>query len=165
MDRATSKDLVRVRLNVQGEEQGPDKRHSLNLYGVLPGQSGKYILHLAHVDGFLYAQHCNGGGLALTMALAKHLAKIPANKRKHGHIFLMVGDHENPGVGATDKFIEKNRELMENDVLMVLRPEKTGMVLAEEAQLQLLLVIYHWHTEQMVVDLVGSRQVHVIYSV
>jgi len=128
LDRATPKDPVRMRLNVQGEEQGPDKRHSLNLYGVLPGQSGKYILHLAHVDGFLYAQHCNGGGVALTMALAKHLAKIPANKRNHGHIFLMVGDHENPGVGATDKFIEKNRELMENDVLMVLRPEKPGMV-------------------------------------
>ena len=128
LDRASPKNPVKVRLNVQGEEQGPDKRQSLNLYGVLPGQSGKYILHLAHIDGFLYAQHCNGGGVALTMALAKHIAKIPASKRRHGHIFLMVGDHENPGVGATDKFILKNRELMENDVLMVLRPEKPGMV-------------------------------------
>ena len=128
LDRATPKDPVRVRLNVQGEEQGPDKRHSYNVYGVLPGKSGKYIVHLAHVDGFLYAVHCNAGGVAMNMALAKHLVNIPENQREHGHIFLFVGDHENPGVGATDKFIQKNRELMENDVLMVLRPEKPGMV-------------------------------------
>lgn len=128
LDRATPEQPVRMRLDVQGEEQGPDKRYSYNVYGVLPGQSGKYILHITHIDGFLYAQHCNGGGVAMQMAMAKHYAALPADTRRHGLIFLFVGDHENPGVGATDKFVEANRDLMENDLLVVLRPEKPGMV-------------------------------------
>ena len=128
IDRSTPDSRVRMRLDVQGEEQGPDKRYSYNVYGILPGQSGKYILHITHIDGFLYAQHCNGGGVAMQMAIAKHYAEKPAEERRHGLIFLFVGDHENPGVGATDKFVEANRELMENDVLVVLRPEKPGMV-------------------------------------
>ena len=128
IDRSTPDSRVRMRLDVRGEEQGPDKRYSYNVYGILPGQSGKYILHITHIDGFLYAQHCNGGGVAMQMAIAKHYAEKPAEERRHGLIFLFVGDHENPGVGATDKFVEVNRELMENDVLVVLRPEKPGMV-------------------------------------
>ncbi len=128
LDRATADQPVRMRLDVQGEEQGPDKRFSYNVYGVLPGQSGKYILHITHIDGFLYAQHCNGGGVAMQMAMAKHYATLPADQRRHGLIFLFVGDHENPGVGATDKFVEANRDLMENNLLVVLRPEKPGMV-------------------------------------
>ena len=128
LDRATPQQPVRMRLDVQGEEQGPDKRFSYNVYGVLPGQSGKYILQITHIDGFLYAQHCNGGGVAMQMAMARHYAALPAEQRQHGLIFLFVGDHENPGVGATDKFVEANRELMERDLLVVLRPEKPGMV-------------------------------------
>ena len=128
LDRATPNQPVMMRLDVQGEEQGPDKRYSYNVYGVLPGQSGKYILHITHIDGFLYAQHCNGGSVAMQMAMAKHYADLPAEQRRHGLIFLFVGDHENPGVGATDKFVEANRELMERDVLVVIRSEKPGMV-------------------------------------
>ena len=128
LDRAMPDDPVRMRLDIQGEEQGADKRYSYNVYGVLPGQSGKYILHITHIDGFLYAQHCNGGGVAMQLAMAKHYASQPAEQRRHGLIFLFVGDHENPGVGATDKFIEANRELMERDLLVVLRPEKPGLV-------------------------------------
>jgi len=128
LDRATPTQPVRMRLDIQGEEQGSDKRYSYNVYGVLPGQSGKYILHITHIDGFLYAQHCNGGGVAMQMAMAKHYAGLPMEQRRHGLIFLFVGDHENPGVGATDKFVEANRKLMERDILVVLRPEKPGMV-------------------------------------
>ncbi len=128
LDRATADQPVRMRLDVQGEEQGQDKRFSYNVYGILPGQSGKYILHVTHIDGFLYAQHCNGGGVAMQMAMAKHYAALPTDQRRHGLIFLFVGDHENPGVGATDKFVDANRHLMENDILVVLRPEKPGLV-------------------------------------
>lgn len=103
-------------------------RYSYNVYGVLPGQSGKYILHITHIDGFLYAEHCNGGGVAMQMAMAKHYAAQSDEPRRHGLIFLFVGDHENPGVGATDKFVEKNRKLMEEELIAVLRPEKPGMV-------------------------------------
>ena len=128
LDRATADEPVRMRLDVQGEEQGPDIRYSYNVYGVLPGQSGKYILHITHIDGFLYAEHCNGGSVAMQMAMAKHYAAQSDESRRHGLIFLFVGDHENPGVGATDKFIEANRKLMAEDLLAVIRSEKPGMV-------------------------------------
>lgn len=128
LDRASRDKPVTVRLNVQGAEEGGDVRYSYNVYGILPGQSGKYILNMTHVDGFLYGIHCNGGAVAMQLAMARHYAKIPQEKRQHGQIFLFVGDHENPGVGATDKFIEANRQLVENDLLMILRPEKPGMI-------------------------------------
>ncbi|MCX2980847.1 hypothetical protein EYC98_08155 [Halieaceae bacterium IMCC14734] len=128
LDRASADQPVTVRLNVQGAEEAGDVRYSYNVYGTLPGRSGKYILYLAHVDGFLYAMHCNGGAVAMLLAMANHYAKVPMEERAHGMIFLFVGDHENPGVGATDKFIETNRQLVENDLLLVLRPEKPGMI-------------------------------------
>ncbi|MEP6160357.1 MAG: hypothetical protein ABJ171_08320 [Halieaceae bacterium] len=128
VDRASPENPVKVRLNVQGREQGADERYSYNVYGLLPGRSGKYILHLAHVDGFLYALHCNAGAVAMNLALANHYGKMSAQEREHGHIFLFVGDHENPGVGATDKFIENNTALVNEDLLIILRPEKPGMV-------------------------------------
>jgi len=128
LDRADPGEAVTVRLNVQGREEGGEVRYSYNVYGLLPGKSGKYILMLSHVDGFLYGMHCNGGAVSLMLSMARHYAKVPARKRDHGLIFLFVGDHENPGVGATDKFIETNRQLVENDLLMILRPEKPGMI-------------------------------------
>ena len=107
LDLADRNHPVKVKLNVQGAEEGGDVRYSYNVYGVLPGNSGKYILNLAHVDGFLYGIHCNAGSVAMNLAMAKHYANIPQENREHGLIFLLVGDHENPGVGATEKFIEK----------------------------------------------------------
>ena len=62
------------------------------------------------------------------MPMAKHYATQSDESRRHGLIFLFVGDHENPGVGATDKFIEANRKLMEEDLLAVIRSEKPAMV-------------------------------------
>lgn len=127
IDRASAEQPVRVRLDVQGAEEGPDVRYSYNVYGVLPGQSGKYVMVMAHLDGLLYAQHCNGGSVAMNLALAKHYAALSPEERRHGMIFLFVGDHENPGVGATDKWIEKNPDLVD-DLLVILRPEKLGML-------------------------------------
>jgi len=127
LDRATPKKPVKVRLNVQGAEEGGDVRYSHNVYGVIPGKSGKYFLHLVHLDAFLYGIHCNAGSVAMNMALANHYAKVPEEQREHGQIFLFVGDHENPGVGATDIFRDANKDLVDN-LLMILRPEKIGMV-------------------------------------
>ena len=58
---------------VEGTMEGSaEGRTSANVYGVIPGQSGKFVV-------------------------------------------LVVGDHEDPGVGATDHFIDTNRELIEHD--------------------------------------------------
>jgi len=127
LDRATKEQPVIAKLNVQGKEEGPDKRYSYNVTGVLPGKSGKYIMLMGHVDGFLYAVHCNAGAVAMNLALAKHYANIPADEREHGLIFLFVGDHENPGVGATDKWLETHENLADN-LLVNLRPEKIGII-------------------------------------
>ena len=127
LDKATPENPVVARLNVQGEEQGPDKRYSYNVYGVLPGQTDEYIMLLSHIDGFLYGVHCNAGAVSMNLAVAKHYAQLPLEQRTHGLIVLFVGDHENPGVGATDKWLETNPDLAEK-LLVNLRPEKVGMI-------------------------------------
>lgn len=128
LDRATPDDPVMVKLDVQGHMESGDQRISGNTYAVLPGQSGDYIVIPTHVDGYFYGIHDNGSSIALNLALARHYAKLPLSQRKHGIIFLFQGDHEVPGVGGTLPFIEKHRQLMSENLLLVLRPEHLGMV-------------------------------------
>lgn len=128
LDRATPEHPVVMRLDVQGEMESGEARMSGNVYGILPGQSGEYIVIPTHVDGYFYGIHDNGASVALNLALARHYAALPAEERAHGLIFLFQGDHEVPGVGGTIPFIEKNRTQMEEHLLLVLRPEHLGMM-------------------------------------
>lgn len=128
LDRATADDPVIAELNVQGHMESGDDRISGNAYAILPGQSGDYIVIPSHVDGYFYGLHDNGASVAMNLALAKHYANRPLEEREHGLIFLFQGDHEVPGVGGTIPFIDKHRKLMEEHLLLVLRPEHLGMV-------------------------------------
>ncbi len=128
LDRASDDNPVTVRLNVQGHMESGGQRISGNVYAILPGQSGDYIVIPTHVDGYFYGIHDNGASVALNLALAKHYAGIELEKRQHGIIFLFQGDHEVPGVGGTLPFIEKYKELMQKHLLLVLRPEHLGML-------------------------------------
>ncbi|MEP0203574.1 MAG: M28 family peptidase [Halioglobus sp.] len=128
LDRATTDSPVIVRLEVQGQMESGDQRISGNTYAILPGRSGDYIVIPTHVDGYFYGIHDNGSSVALNLALARHYATIPLEKREHGIIFLFQGDHEVPGVGGTLPFIDRYRDQMEHDLLLVLRPEHLGMI-------------------------------------
>ncbi len=128
LDRVTKGNPVNVQLNVQGHMESGEQRISGNTYAVLPGQSGEYIVIPTHVDGYFYGLFDNGSSVALNLALARHYARIPFDKRQHGIIFLFQGDHEVPGVGGTLPFIDKYRTLMEEHLLLILRPEHLGMV-------------------------------------
>jgi len=101
LDRASDETPVTVRLNVQGHMESGEQRMSGNVYAILPGQSGDYIVIPTHVDGYFYGIHDNGASVALNLALARYYAKIPLAQRAHGIIFLFQGDHEVPGVGGT----------------------------------------------------------------
>lgn len=128
LDRSSAEDPVVLEMNIQGRMEPRAERVSGNVYGMLPGQSGKYIVIPSHVDGYFYGIHDNGSSVALNLALADYYSKIPFQERQHGLIFLFQGDHEVPGVGGTLPFIEKHRRLMEENLLLVLRPEHLGMM-------------------------------------
>ncbi|ASI96144.1 hypothetical protein [Vibrio rotiferianus] len=126
LDRAT--DDVLVKMVVKGEMEDGSTRQSSNVYGFIPGTTGKYILMTFHSDSYFYGLHDNGGTAAMVMAAAKHYAARPLEQRGHGLAVLSVGDHEHPGVGATDRFIEDNHHFVRDEMLMVLRPEKLGLI-------------------------------------
>jgi hypothetical protein len=128
LDRATVDKPVTVRLDIRGHMESGEQRISGNTYAILPGQSGDYIVIPTHVDGYFYGLFDNGSSVALNLALARHYASIPVEKREHGIIFLFQGDHEVPGVGGTLPFIAKHQQLMEEHLLLVLRPEHLGMI-------------------------------------
>ena len=128
LDRVTPDKPVMVRLDVQGHMEPVGKRMTGNVYATLSGQSGDYIVIPSHVDGYFYGIHDNGASVALNLALARHYARIPIEERQHGLIFLFQGDHEVPGVGGTLPFIEEHRQLMQDHLLLVLRPEHLGMM-------------------------------------
>jgi hypothetical protein len=128
LDRATPDAPVVAELDVQGRMETRNERISGNVYAILPGRSGDYIVIPTHVDGYFYGLHDNGSSVALNLALARHYAQVPFEQREHGLIFLFQGDHEVPGVGGTLPFIEKHRALMKEHLLVVVRPEHLGMV-------------------------------------
>ncbi|HIF92481.1 MAG TPA: M28 family peptidase [Myxococcales bacterium] len=128
LDRATEEKPVVAEIEIQGRMESGKDRMSGNVYAMLPGRSGDYIVIPTHVDGYFYGIHDNGSSVALNLSLAEHYAKIPPRQREHGIIFLFQGDHEVPGVGGTLPFIDKHRKLMKDHLLVVLRPEHLGML-------------------------------------
>lgn len=129
LDRATPDEPVIAELDVQGHMESGADRISGNVYAILDGRSGDYIVIPSHVDGYFYGLHDNGASVAMNLALASHYAQMPLEEREHGLIFLFQGDHEVPGVGGTIPFIDKHRQLMEEHLLVVLRPEHLGMLM------------------------------------
>ena len=128
LDRADESNPVKVRMCVRGEMEDGTQRSSSNVYGFIPGNTGKSVVMTFHTDSYFYGLHDNAGTAAMVMAAAKHYAARPLEERGHGLVILSVGDHEHPGVGATDKFIEQNLDFVRNEMLMVLRPEKLGVI-------------------------------------
>ncbi|MGR5209802.1 hypothetical protein ACPV4A_04595 [Vibrio rotiferianus] len=126
LDRST--DAVLVKMVVNGEMEDGISRQSSNVYGFIPGTTGKSVLMTFHSDSYFYGLHDNGGTAAMVMSAAKHYSSRPIEERGHGLVILSVGDHEHPGVGATDLFIEKNHSFVRDEMLMVIRPEKLGLI-------------------------------------
>lgn len=126
IDRATQSDPVKVRMVVEGRNHLPSELQTGNVYGILPGKSGKYIMMFTHVDGYFYGLHDNGASVAANLALARYYASKPLEQREHGFIFLFQGGHERTGVGGTRDFATKYGDLMKNDLLLVSRMEHLG---------------------------------------
>lgn len=127
-DRADKQHPLLVKMNVQGQMDKPEDRMSGNVYGVLPGKSGKYIIVLSHMDSYFYGLLDNATSVAKNLSLAKYYASMPEDKREHGIIFLFQGDHEVPGVGGTREFVKKWKTKVDEDLLIVLRSEHLGFI-------------------------------------
>lgn len=128
IDRSTDEEPVKLNMNVQGQMEHGKDRMSGNVFAKVPGKSGKYILMPAHVDGYFYGIHDNGAAVAMHLALARYYSSLPLEKREHGFIFLFQGDHEVPGVGGTLPFAKKYKQMLKNDLLMVLKSEHIGLI-------------------------------------
>jgi len=126
LDRASPTNPVMVRMVVEGRNHPPAELQTGNVYGILPGKSGKYIMMFTHVDGYFYGLHDNGASVAANLALAKYYASLPLEQREHGLIFLFEGGHERTGVGGTRHFASKYTDLMKNDILLISRMEHLG---------------------------------------
>ncbi|MGF1735580.1 M28 family peptidase [Photobacterium satsumensis] len=127
LDRATAENPVKANMKVRGVIESGKDRMSGNVWAKLPGKSGKYIILPTHVDGYFYGIHDNGASVAMNMALANYYANKPKEEREHGIIFMFQGDHEVPGVGGTVPFVRDNKEFLEENLLMVIRPEHLGL--------------------------------------
>ena len=126
LDRVTPTDPVMVRMVVEGRNHPPAELQTGNVYGILPGKSGKYIMMFTHVDGYFYGLHDNGASDAANLALARYYAALPLEQREHGFIFLFEGGHERTGVGGTRHFASKYTDLMKNNMLLISRMEHLG---------------------------------------
>ena len=89
---------IRAHLTVTGEME---ERQSGHVMGWIKGKSDKIILITMHVDGYFYAMHDNGAGVAIGLELARLFAQKPPEEREYTMLFHFSGDHEVPGAGGS----------------------------------------------------------------
>jgi len=107
------KGTVSAHLTVTGEME---ERSSGHVMGWLKGKTDKVILITMHVDGYFYAMHDNGAGVAMGLEFARLFAKKTIEEREYTMLFHFSGDHEVPGAGGT-RLIAKRREIMDRVIV------------------------------------------------
>lgn len=103
---------TKVRLTVRG---GMEERESGHILGFLEGRSDKILLITMHVDGYFYAIHDNGAGVAIGMDLARRFSAKPVSERPYSMLFHFSGDHEVPGAGGS-RILAAKRDIMDKVV-------------------------------------------------
>ncbi len=102
------KGIVKGHLTVTGEME---ERQSGHVMGWLKGKTDKIILITMHVDGYFYAMHDNGAGVAMGLESARLFAEKTIAEREYTMLFHFSGDHEVPGAGGT-RILAKRRDIM-----------------------------------------------------
>jgi hypothetical protein len=115
IEAADPDDPPQARLTVNGELH--TEGTSQNLIGVLPGASDENLILTAHIDGYWNAVLDNGMGVASLMALARHYAEVPRERRPRNLVFLVTGDHELEGAGGSAVFQASHPDLISRSVL------------------------------------------------
>lgn len=93
-----------------------EERQSGHVMGWLKGKTDKIIMLTMHVDGYFYAMHDNGAGVAIGLELARLLAQKTLKEREYTILFHFSGDHEVPGAGGS-RILAKNTELMKRVIV------------------------------------------------
>lgn len=88
-----------------------EERSSGHVMGLLKGKTDKTILLTMHVDGYFYAMHDNGAGVAIGLELARLFTQKPIKEREYSILFHFSGDHEVPGAGGS-RILAKRTDIM-----------------------------------------------------
>ena len=138
-----------ITLNIQGEME---ERKSGHVLAFIKGKSEKTILLTMHVDGYFYAIHDNGAGVAIGMELAKYFSQKNQTELPYSLLFHFSGDHEVPGAGGT-RIIGNNQELMKNilvayqieHIFSPILVEESGILWLSNAQNPQSIFVSHGH--------------------
>ena len=73
-----------------------------DVVGVLHGndKAREYVLIMAHIDGYFDAANDNASGVAAMLAVMRHYAAIPRERRSRHIMFAATGGHHEGGLGA-----------------------------------------------------------------
>ena len=98
--------------------------HSTMVWATLPGATDETIYITAHKDGWFDGSGDNAGGVASTLGILEHFAKIPQARRKRTIVFIALDAHHNldnkrtGGVG--DHWLSMNKaKLFTKTALMI----------------------------------------------
>lgn len=76
LHRTTNEKPIVVELEIQGKMEARKDRMSGNVYAMLSGRSGDFIVIPTHVDGYFCGLHDNASSVAQNLTLAEHNASI-----------------------------------------------------------------------------------------
>lgn len=92
---------------------------SNTVIGTLPGKTEDIILIGTHTDSTFTGAVDNAGGNAGLIALAKHYAQIPIDKRNKTVIFVGWSGHETAFLGV-NKFVEMHEDMLDKIVTFIM---------------------------------------------
>jgi len=98
--------------------------HSTMVWATLPGATDETIYITAHKDGWFDGSGDNAGGVASTLGILQHFAKIPQAKRKRTIVFIALDAHHNldnqRNGGVGDHWLSLNKaKLFTKTALMI----------------------------------------------
>ena len=105
-----------------------------NAVGVLPGKSDEVILVGAHYDSTFDGATDNAVGDGILLAVAKHLAQLPAESRDKTWMFLSQGGHEACNMAGTRSFIEYYKDDVMKNLVIYLNIDHLTAIETEPGQ-------------------------------
>jgi hypothetical protein len=119
LDRAVQAGIAgRIRARIELQTQTYRGLKATNGIAIIRGTSDEVIVLNAHVDGWFDGAGDNGDGLAVLIALARHLAKA-TNQPQRTIVLVASAGHHTPGINGPRSFVAANPELAKKAVMFV----------------------------------------------
>ncbi|MCL5743509.1 MAG: M28 family metallopeptidase, partial [Acidobacteria bacterium] len=116
IEAAITRGPAKIRLRLKTEVKTGLEGH--NVMALLPGSSDEYIVLIAHTDSWFEGASDNASGLAALLAIARHFAAVPREKRSRNVLFVATEGHH-AGSPGTAWLASRHKDVLAKAALVI----------------------------------------------